>query len=192
LVFSLRDLGALGVHSLTSLFLQRAHGYREAVVGLYLGLTSLTGVVANPMFGVLSDNPYRLRWAAGLLGTAGFAAAAIPWMPARGVLPALMTYGFCLFATYPVLEAALAESVPDELRGRLFGLFIAVGGIIGNLSPWLAGLITDFLGPRAITPLAYVPSFALLGATIATASSGLFLLRWARRVNAGEINLMRS
>jgi len=41
-------------------------------------------------------------------------------------------------ASYPIVEAALMESVPASVRGRVFGLFITLGGLVGNTAHWLA------------------------------------------------------
>jgi hypothetical protein len=57
-------------------------------------------------------------------------------------------------------EAALMQAVPDALRGRVFGLFITAGGLIGNLSHWVVGAQIKRLGGGAFTASSYYPIYA--------------------------------
>ena len=54
--------------------------------------------------------------------------------------------GFMLLCTVPVIDAAAAELIPPSVRGRLFGVLMTFGIMIGALSPYLTGLIYDMLG----------------------------------------------
>ena len=50
------------------------------------------------------------------------------------------------------------ETVPDAVRGRVFGIFVMGAGVIGNLSHWMVGAKVKQLGAAAYTPSAYFPS----------------------------------
>jgi MFS family permease len=80
-------------------------------------------------------------------------------------------------ASYPITEAALMEAVPDAVRGRVFGLFITVGGLVGNLSHWLVGNWIHRLGDRATVAENYLPLYAVLSLLVVASISGLPLLR---------------
>jgi MFS family permease len=67
-------------------------------------------------------------------------------VPKAWAIPTLLLYGFFFMASYPMVEAMLMESVPDAVRGRVFGLFITIGGLLGNLSHWIAGDAVKRLG----------------------------------------------
>ena len=128
----------------------------------------IASLLSNPLFGRLSDSG-RKRWAAFVITTAAIVVYAFPHLPRRFLAPALMIYGFFFMANYPIIEAALMESVPDAVRGRVFGLFITIGGLLGNLAHWIMGRWVESLGPAANLVSRYRSIYSLL-ALIALAS----------------------
>lgn len=180
LAFSLRDFSGGSVATITSLFLQNAHGFGQRGTGLVLGIMFLVAVAANPILGARSDRN-RYGWAARVLVVAALAVAVIPWLPRSVLWLGLAAYGFCMLASYPIVEAALMESVPDRVRGRVFGVFVTVGGLIGSAGPWVMGHISDTLGDRAGLVSAYGPIYLTLAGLILASLIGLPLLMWAKR-----------
>ncbi len=172
LLFAMRDFGGAGNGTLSSLYLQNVHGDTVAASGRVLSLVFLASAVSNPLFGHWSERS-RMRWAAVLLPLAALALAALPWVP-RAAFPAvLMTFGFFFMATYPIIEAALMESVPDAIRGRVFGLFITVGGLVGNAAHWAMGAFVQGMGGAAGNAASYRPAFTLLAAGVAASMLAL-------------------
>ena len=51
-----------------------------------------------------------------------------------------------LLGTIPVVDAAAADSVTLRLRGRVFGVVMTSGIVVGALSPYVMGLIHDIGG----------------------------------------------
>jgi FSR family fosmidomycin resistance protein-like MFS transporter len=170
--FCLRDFAGTSMGSLGSLFLQQAHGYSIGLTGVVLSCIFLSSAISNPLFGHFSDRG-RKRWTAAVLLIAAGLIAAFPHVPARGAIPTLLLYGFFFMASYPMIEAMLMESVPDAVRGRVFGLFITIGGLIGNLSHWLAGDAVRRLGQRAATVEGYVPLYYGLAGMVVLSLLGL-------------------
>jgi MFS family permease len=178
--FSLRDFAGTSMGSLGSLFLQQAHDYDTRWVGLALSGIFLSGVVSNPLFGSLSDGG-RKRWTAALLVTAAVVVGCFPHLPRSWSIPAFLVYGFFFMASYPTVEAALMESVPDAVRGRVFGLFITVGGLIGNLSHWIVGDAVKRMGDGAHAPANYFTLYAVLSGMIVLSLAGLPCLHAIRK-----------
>jgi len=174
--FALRDFAGHSMGSLGSLFLQKAHGFTVKEAGAALSLIFLMGVVSNPLFGHLSDRG-RTRWTAGVMLASAVVVAAYPHLPRAWLAGALAVYGFFFMGCYPMVEAALMESVPDAVRGRVFGLFITVGGILGNLAHWLAGRWVERLGADAGEPASYHGFYLLLAALLVASLPGLLCLR---------------
>lgn len=178
--FSLRDFAGHSMGSLGSLFLQKAHGFSMKEAGVALSVIFLMGVVSNPLFGHLSDRG-RTRWTAGVMITAAVIIAAFPHLPRSWLVMALAVYGFFFMGCYPMVEAALMESVPDAVRGRVFGLFLTMGGIIGNVAHWFAGRWVEHLGEAAADPARYHGFYLLLATLLLLSLPGLPCLREIRK-----------
>jgi FSR family fosmidomycin resistance protein-like MFS transporter len=152
--FSLRDFAGASMGTLSSLFLQKAHGYDAKLAGMALSCLFLASVISNPLFGSLSDRA-RKRWTAFVMIVAAALMAVFPHLTRLWMVPCLAAYGFFFMSSYPMVEAALMQSVPDAVRGRVFGLFITVGGLISNLSHWIAGDQVKRMGDAAHTASSY-------------------------------------
>jgi MFS transporter, FSR family, fosmidomycin resistance protein len=165
LAFSLRDFTGSSMGSLGSLFLQRAHGLDLKSTGAILSAIFLASAISNPVFGKLSDKG-RLKWTLIVLSIALIFIVLFPRVSPAWSAPVLALYGFFFMASYPMVEAALMESVHDSVRGRVFGLFITIGGICGNLAHWAMGAWVEHLGPAAQNPRAYYSIYYTLAALV--------------------------
>ena len=152
--FSLRDFAGNSMGSLGSLFLQGAHGFSVRETGVALSAIFLAATISNPLFGHLSDRA-SMRWGGFVLTMAALVVALFPHLPDGWVHVALMAYGFFFMGSYPIVEGALMKAVHDSVRGRVFGLWITIGGLAGNFAHWLAGHWVENLGPRAHSPAGY-------------------------------------
>ena len=173
--FSLRDFVGAAMGSLGSLFLQDAHGYNAERTGLALSGIFLAAIVSNPLFGHLSDGG-RKRWIALALVIAAVLVAIFPHVPTNWTIPLFLVYGFFFMASYPMTEAALMESVPDRVRGRVFGIYVMAGGVIGNLSHWAVGERVKQLGDAAHNVSAYFPLYRVLALLLLVPLAGLYFL----------------
>jgi len=178
--FSLRDFTGASMGSLGSLFLQEARGYDSKLAGLALSEIFLASAVSNPVFGSLSDRG-RKRWTALVLSIAAVLVAAFPHLPGIWTIPTFLVYGFFFLSSYPMVEAALMQSVPDAVRGRVFGLFITVGGLIGNLSHWIVGNEVKSMGDTAREPASYFTLYGVLAGFILLSLLGLPCLHAIRK-----------
>jgi MFS family permease len=178
--FSMRDFAGSSMGSLSSLFLQRAHDYGLQETGLALSGIFLSSAISNPLFGRLSDRG-RIRWVCGVLLLAAVMVALFPHVPRRWIIPAFIFYGFFFMSSYPIVEAALMESVPDAVRGRVFGFFITIGGLVGNLSHWLVGRWVQKLGLAADSPEGFYVTYGGLALLIVCSLAGLPCLHAIRR-----------
>lgn len=178
--FSLRDFGGSGMSSLGSLFLQEARGFDPKTTGFILSGIYLASAASNPIFGHLSDRG-RIRWTILLLLLALSMIALFPHVPRQWMFATLSAYGFFFLASYPVVEAAVMESVPDAVRGRVFGLFITAGGLVGNLAHWAVGVAVKKLGPDATLPQSYYSIYAVLAGFVVLSLAGLPCLHAIRK-----------
>jgi len=179
-LLSLRDFSGSSMSSLGSLFLQHARGFDLRTTGLAVSLLFIAAMISNPLFGHLSDRG-RTGWIAFVLVVAAGCIVVFPRLPGAWTMPGLMVYGFFFMASYPMVEAALMQAVPDAVRGRVYGLFITVGGLLGNLAHWQAGVWVKRLGPAADRPDGYFGIYALIGGLVLLSLGALPCLSALRR-----------
>lgn len=180
LAFGLRDFAGAGVGSLSSLFLQKARAFDTRDAGLALSALFLAGAIGNPLFGGLSDGG-RKRWTFTVLLIAAALLLLFPHVPSRWTILVLGAIGFFFLASYPMVEAALMESVPDAVRGRIYGMFITVGGLVGQLSHWVAGYLVNHLGDSAHRVQSYYPLYGALAGLLLVSLIGLPCLHAIRK-----------
>jgi len=111
----------------------------------------------------------------------------LPYTPASWTLPLFTVYGFFFLSSYPMVEAALMESVPDAVRGRVFGLFITIAGLIGNVSHWVVGAQVKRLGSAAYSPSGYYVLYAVIGSMLLVSLIGLPFLRAIRKREDSQV-----
>ena len=179
-VFCLRDFAGSGMVSLGSLFLQHAHQFSAKQTGLALSCIYLASMISNPVFGHLSDRG-RSGWAAMLLVGAAVTIFFFPHVSPQWFAWMLGAYGFFFMATYPIVEASLMESVHDSVRGRVFGCFITIGGLLGNLSHWFVGKWVKNLETHAHTNESYYSIYSILALFVLLSLSGLYFLNGIRK-----------
>lgn len=179
-VFLLRDFTGSSMGTVGSLFLQKARGFDLQKTGWAISLIFIASAISNPLFGHFSDRS-RLKWAAGLIVISAALVAIFPHVPAPWIIPTLIVYGFFFMASYPIVEAALMESVPDSVRGRVFGLFITIGGLLGNLSHWIVGHWVESFDGRAADVRAYYSLYGWLALFLLLSLGGLPCLRAIRK-----------
>lgn len=180
LAFSLRDFAGCSMATLGSLFLQKAHGFDIRTTGFALSGIFIASLLSNPLFGQLSDRG-RKRWIAFVIGVGAITMWVFPHLPRRLLVPGLVVYGFFFMANYPIVEAALMESVPDAVRGRVFGTFITIGGLLGNLAHWLMGRWVESIGGAANSAGSYHIMYGLIGVCALLSLLGLPLLQGIRK-----------
>ena len=185
--FGLRDFTGSSMGSLGSLFLQNACGFDLKQTGMALSAIFLASVVSNPLFGHLSDRR-RIRWTCAVLLVSVVLVGIFPRVPPQWLIPTFALYGFFFMASYPMVEAALMEAVPDAVRGRAFGFFITLAGLIGNLSHWMAGNWVTSLGTNAHSTGAFYPLYGRLSLLLLLSLLGLPCLHAIRKREKPEVS----
>jgi len=178
--FSLRDFAGSGMGTLTSLFLPQAHGFSTKATGLALAGMFLASAISNPFFGGLSERS-RMRRICSVLLMSALAIWLFPWVHSQWAVILLFVYGFFFLSSYPMVEAALMQSVDDSVRGRVFGLFITIAGLCGNLAHWVVGHWVKTLGMNAYGPEGYYVLYAILALLLVLSLTGLPFLNAIRK-----------
>ncbi|MFJ8672570.1 MFS transporter [Streptomyces sp. NPDC093589] len=144
---------------------------KESVLAWVTGLGAAVSLVANPLFGALSDRTTsrfgrRTPWIlAGVLG----GAAALALLAGARTVP-VMALGWCLVqltlnAAFAAVTAAVPDRVPRDQRGAVGGRLGAaqiLGVVVGTGLATLAGGVTaGYLACAAFTVLATAPYLLL-------------------------------
>lgn len=124
-----------------------AGGGKEAVLAFVTGLGAVVAMVANPVWGALSDRTRgswgrRAPWVA---GGAAVGAGGLVLLGSAGSVPA-MAVGWCLVqvalnASMAALSAAIPDRVPESRRGTVGGWFglAQTAGVVAGTGLALAG-----------------------------------------------------
>jgi MFS family permease len=179
-LFSLRDFAGLSMASLSSLFLQNAEGYDTRRAGIAVSALFVGSVISNPLLGSLSDGRRKL-WITCVIGIGSSLIILFPHVPARWTIPCLLAFGFFFLASFPILEAALMQSVPDAVRGRVFGIYVMITGFVGGLAAWVVGLLVKQMGDAARVGHNYFVLYAAVGGLGLLALAGLPCLHAIRK-----------
>ena len=149
---------------------------KELALGVVVGFGAAVSMVANPLFGAVSDRTTwrlgrRLPWTA--LGAAGGAVSLVVLAVAPNI--AVMTLGWCLAqlslnAMFAALVAAVPDQVPHAQRGTVGG-WLGVGQTLGivvgsGLAAAVGGLVAGYLVCAAFLLVATVPYLALRRDTV--------------------------
>ncbi|MDA3649959.1 MFS transporter [Saccharopolyspora indica] len=144
-----------------------APGDKEAVLAFAAGIGALFSMLANPLWGALSDRTAsrfgrRIPWVA--VGTLGGVAGLLLMAAAQGVVG--MIAGWCLVQTalnapFAALSAAIPDQVPLRHRGTAggyFGVAQTIGIMAGTgLAVAGGGIVGGYLACAVFVLLAPVP-----------------------------------
>ena len=149
------------------------HGMTAAAVGLLIGAIGVGAVLANPVIGKANNSPANRRrlMAAGLfLAAPGMIVLAVT--PEHGLLVDLigaMMIGFGWEFVFIGGQSTVAIEVPENIRGRMMGLFFvlvtattAAGAVGLGLLINVLGMTTTFLITASVVIAAGV-AFSLAG-----------------------------
>jgi MFS family permease len=174
--FSLRDFASNAMASLSSLFLQNARGYDTRHAGIAVSSLFICSVIGNPLLGGLSDRR-RKRWITTVVGIGSTLIILFPHLTLQWTLPCLLAFGFFMLSSFPMTEAALMQSVPDSVRGRVFGVYVTITGFVGALAAWVMGVVVKHMGAAAGGENNYFIAYAAVGGVGLLALAGLPCLR---------------
>ncbi|NMB17541.1 MAG: MFS transporter [Firmicutes bacterium] len=156
-----------GTFAYMATYLQDVRNMTVAVSGILAGIQYGIGALGHLVGGYMADHSSRILPV--VIGTTGalvgFGLILLPSNSA--LLIGIFVLGFSLFVKQPAMNTILADAVPKEVHGRLYGIFFIVTNTIGALAPMFGGLI---IGRFSFT------AFFLLCSAIALCSYPLILL----------------
>lgn len=140
-----------------------ALGASDAYLGFIVSVSTLTGMVSKPLFGLLSDRLGRRLWL--LIGTGFFTFTPFAYLfihTPEQLLVLRLVHGLATAIYGPVTLAYLTENFPSRMAERVgwFSLARSGGYVIG---PAVSGLLLLYVEPVAIfTLIGIISSLAFL------------------------------
>ena len=143
-VESLRSMSHMMFQGFLPLYLADTLDMDPPQVGLYVGVSTVLGVVASPVIGAASDRFGRKTVLAIGLGSAGvFALAITAFGPGLALLAVLALIGCFFYPLRPVVFATAAEITPPDMGGTTVGFVFGVNQAVAAFALPLAGFVAD-------------------------------------------------
>lgn len=164
LVSGIRSFTQHGLQSFLPLFLVNDMRVPAVLVGVYLAVVQVSGMVATPISGTLSDRigPKRVA-TAGMLTTTVVLIAFAALNLGAAFVGALALVGFFTYSMRPAIFRWAIGVVPQELEGTTVGTLFTVQALFSTLMPLIGGIIADRAGLIAVF---YVMAAALVIANL--------------------------
>jgi len=160
---ALRSMGGSMIATFLVIYLQDARSMTIAAAGLISSTTTLTGIIAAPIGGIIAARLGDKRW----LETSLLAALILLGLsfnsPSNTLFTLLyVTYGFFGTLGMAPRNSIMATLTPRRQRGLGYSLFFLPGSIVGAIAPIIAGTLAQNLGYTTIFNLALAINFLAL------------------------------
>ena len=143
----LRMMASSMTTTFLSLWLVNTRGMDLALSSLIFGASSLMGIIASPLGGILASKYGEKRWtiATSITSYTFFALAfVIPGNTAFTIF--YIGYGFFNLFSMAANSTITAKLSPSKQRGLGFALYFLPGSIMGAAAPMIAAYIADIWG----------------------------------------------
>jgi len=164
LVSGIRSFTQHGLQSFLPLFLVNDMEVPAVLVGFYLAVVQVSGMVATPISGTLSDRIGPKRVATAGMFTTTIALIAFAALDlGSAFVGALALIGFFTYSMRPAIFRWAIGVVPREYEGTTVGTLFTVQAMFSTLMPLIGGIIADRVGLIAVF---YMMGFALVVANL--------------------------
>ena len=150
IVTVMRSMADVAVAGFLPVFLRENLGFSQAMVAVYLSLSQVVGLGAQPCIGLISDHLGRKSvLIPGLLATS-FLYAVLAFVDTTIALSVIVVcLGVFRFSLHQVFIAAALDANRGQIRASVVALIYGAG-FLGTFSPYLAGLIADAFTIRSV------------------------------------------
>jgi MFS family permease len=132
-----------------------------ALASLIFGTSSLMGIVASPLGGVLAARYGEKRWTTATTIVSYICYALAFFIPSNIAFTLFyLGYGFFNLFSMAANSAITAKLSPSKQRGLGFALYFLPGSIMGAIAPMVAAYIADIWGIYTVF-LASISVFAI-------------------------------
>jgi MFS family permease len=160
---ALRFMATNMTSTFLSLWLVNFRGYSIARASFIFGASSLMGIIAAPIGGLLAARYGEKRWAYSTLLIAYIFFSLAFLIPGGFSFVLLyLGYGFFNFLAMASNSSIMAKLSPSKQRGLGYALYFLPSSLVGSVAPMIAAFIADVFGIY----------------TVFLASIGIFIFSW--------------
>ena len=142
-VTALRSVGQSAVMAFLPVYLLEDLGYTEFAVGLFMSGAQVTGIVAQPIMGYLSDRFGRKIVLVPCTAALGLLIIALRFAPPGAPLAAVvLAMGAFLYSLHTIYIAGAMDVARGQAQSTVVSLIYGAS-FLGAFSPWIAGRIVD-------------------------------------------------
>lgn len=179
LVSGIRSFTQQGLQSFLPLYLVNDLRIPAVLVGFYLAVVQVSGMIATPISGTLSDRigPKRVATAGMFttsLAVAGFAALNL----GSAFVAALALVGFFMYSMRPAIFRWAIGVVPPQYEGTTVGTLFTTQALFSTLMPLIGGVLADRVGLIAV--------FYLIAASLVVGNLAMLAVPDLRRPAAAQ------
>ena len=169
MIAGVRSMTSQGLMTFLPIYLVYELKYSPALVGIYLTIIRVAGIVATPVTGTISDKKGRRTvLTAGLLISTLLLIILVTFRLNYLFIAVLGILGFFLFSLQPVILAWMMDLAPQNIGGTTISALFGIQSLFAGFSPPVCGFIADRFG--------ILYSFYFLSFTIFTANILVYLI----------------
>lgn len=152
------------------IYLREELGYSTIIVGVYVSLLQVMGIVTHPLMGTISDRYGRKAALVPGMIAFGLLCIALAFAaPGIQITLTIIAIGAFIFTFHHIFIAAAIDISPPELRGTSVALIYTGSMVIGGLGSITAGVLADAISVEA--------TFVYAGILVIIAALGLAAVR---------------
>ncbi|MBO9446650.1 MFS transporter [Ruegeria sp. R14_0] len=141
---SLYNMALIGLLSMMPLYLATAHGFAPGTIGIAFAAILVTGALAQPWVGSISDRFGRMPVLASGNGLGAFSIATLTFDPPFWFMIAMMAVGVASLDAVRAAMLAAAVDHSDRSESTTLGFAFALLDGVGALGAVLAGVVAGF------------------------------------------------
>ncbi len=142
-VTALRSSGQSAVMAFLPVYLNEELGYEFVVIGLFMSGAQVTGIVAQPIMGYLSDRLGRKIILVPCTIAMGLLIATLKFAdPGAFLILNVLAMGAFLYSLHTIYIASAMDVAEGQAQSTVVSLIYGAS-FLGAFSPWVAGVIVD-------------------------------------------------
>ncbi len=150
----IRNMGRNIIMTFIPTYMHDNIGMTVAEAGFIYGAASLTGIIAAPAGGYITDRLGDKKWLMMAIGSYAFTLL-LASLTQNKILFTLLYWvgGFCTASSMSAASSIIARSTPSGRRGLGFAMYFLPGSLVRTVSPIIGAYLAELFGLWSIFPI---------------------------------------